>query len=125
MDWLAQASVGWLFAALLELIIHWFPWRMVIKNTMPWASIASILAICPYAVILLLWIQQHQLILSSTSEVLFRALITFLGTIISVILAILCANFIDWMLDRIRRSYEQNEIMKLRDDQTRQIRHSS
>jgi hypothetical protein len=117
MNWLAQAVVGWLIAALIELVLHWFPWRMALKVIMPWASLAGVLGMgAPFAGILLLWIKQYQPLMPLLpDEIYFRVLVCFSGMVVSTILAISLGYFVDWLLDKLRQADELSEIQRLND----------
>lgn len=120
MDWLAQASIGWLITALIQLLLHWFPWRLALKHIMPWAMVAGVLGMAaPLTGILLLWIKQYPNIL------LVQVLIALWGTVICTILSVFFGYFVDWILTRRRLSDELRQYQELKDDQTRKTRHTS
>ena len=126
MNWLAQAGVGWLIAALFELVLHWFPWRLALKRNTPWVCVAGVLGMAiPFGGLLLLWIKDYQPLPLTPYEIIFRTLIAFWGMIIFTVAAILSGYAIDWLLIHLRLAEELQELMELNNDTSRQIGNKS
>jgi phosphate/sulfate permease len=89
-----------LVAALIQMTLHWFPWRMVLGKDLPRIS-AYVLGVLGFALPLsvLLWHWQSWLELLAVWAVVAASGV-----------AVASAYGTDWMLDRVRRSYEHEEL---------------
>lgn len=93
-------------AALAELVLHWFPWEMLIGDMLP-RPIAYVLGVYGFAIPLTIFyafIEQAGLIL----------VIALWSMISSAGLAVLLAYGVDWMMDKVRTVSEQREVMDAR-----------
>jgi uncharacterized membrane protein len=101
----ASLILAALVSALIQLVQHWFPWRMVLRReTLPRivAYILGVLGIgLPLSVLFCAW--------QSWSELLALWIVILVSG-----LAVILAYAIDWTLDRVRRSYEHEELSRVK-----------
>ena len=91
-----------LFAGLGELVLHWFPWRMLLGRDLPapLAYVTGVLAfLLPYLVLLWAWAVPLQVILAA------------IIIVCSAGAAVWGAYGLDWLLGRIRLAHELEEIL--------------
>jgi len=94
--WLAA-----LIAGLIQLIEHWFPWRMFLGRDLPRLA-AYILGVLGFLVPLtwLFVIYQE-----------WVGLIAIWAVVVASGAAVAWAYGVDWVMDRVRRSYEHEEMI--------------
>ena len=96
---MAPMLLAALIAALIQAVEHWFPWRMVLARDLPRipAYILGVLGVAlPLSGLYWYWNSWNELV--ALWLVIVAAGATVMGT-----------YAIDWMLDRVRQSYEYEE----------------
>ena len=101
-----QAAV---IAALVQLIEHWFPWRMLIGRDLPRVAAYALGVLGFMAPLSVLFVEQQA----------WTELLAVWAVVAASGMAVASAHVVDWALDRIRRSYEHEELInaKTRQDQ--------
>lgn len=100
-----SVSLAALVSALIQLVSHWFPWRVALGRDLPrvWAYVVGVLGfLLPVTGLYWYW----------DAAQVSDAWIHLIGLWVCVAasgLAVVLGYRIDWLLDRVRRSYEQEE----------------
>jgi O-antigen ligase len=92
-----QAAV---IAALIQLIEHWFPWRMLIGRELPRVAAYALGVLGFMAPLSVLFIDQQA----------WGALLAVWAVVVASGMAVMSAYAADWVMDRVRRSYEHEEL---------------
>ena len=87
-------------AGLIQAIEHWFPWRMILGKDLPRIS-AYTLGVLGFALPLSALFSYWQF---------WSALAALWSVIVTSGCAVALAYGIDWLLDRVRQSYEHEEM---------------
>lgn len=93
-------------AALAELVLHWFPWEMLIGGMLP-RPLAYVFGVCGFAIPLTVFYA----FVEQAGAILVVALWSMIG---SAGLAVLLAYGVDWVMDKVRTVSEQREVMDAR-----------
>lgn len=124
MNWQSNVFVTALIAALVILVQHYFPWRLVLKRDLPRqaAYVLGVLAILvPFSYLLLLWIKEwsdpvgYPLpagALLDAGEVLRRVIIGLWTVVLASGIATLGAYLLDWLLERVALAGELAELLR-------------
>jgi hypothetical protein len=95
---LAQAAV---IAALIQWIAHWFPWRMLIGRELPRVAAYAVGVLGFMTPLSVLFIEQQA----------WDALLAAWAVVAASGMAVMGAHAADWVMDRVRRSYEHEELI--------------
>ncbi len=88
-----------LLSALLQLLLHWFPWQMIFRNGLPRLlaySFGMLGILLPFSGLMILWQE-------------WSALVALWAVVVASGLAVIKAYGLDWMLNRVRLSFESQE----------------
>lgn len=116
MSWRLEVAVMAVIVALVELVLHWFPWRLALRRDLSRvaAYVLGVLGLfSPLSILLLLWAYGD--LNCSPGEALQRALIALWSSVFAGGLAVLAAYGLDRVADRMTLATEQSEVLELRD----------
>lgn len=91
-----------LICGLIQLVLHWFPWRMLMGRD-PYRSLAQSLGVL--GIVLPLSVLYSNWEVSTSLH-----LIALWACVLASELAMLGAHGLDWVIERVRRSYEHEEL---------------
>lgn len=99
-----RLAVGCVLAVLMLWVQHWFPWRMVFRCELP-RLVAYVLGVLA--------------LVAAQSWVFWgdnRVVCGLWVVVVSGGAAVVCAYGVDWLLRRVRMSYEQQELAEIHDE---------
>lgn len=125
MDWQHQVAITALITFLIEIIEHYFPWRMLLRRDLPRLA-AYVLGVSglvvPLSLLLLLWIDQYHVsfpipdaYLIPASQIALQSLVAVWATVLAGAIAVLGAYILDWLMGRINLAEELTEILEQHD----------
>ncbi len=94
-------------SGLIQMVLHWFPWRMIMGHGIPriLAYILGVLGIVlPLSALFIQW-QQVGVVPDE-----WQHLLALWACVLSSGLAVIAAYGFDWVLNRVRKSYEHEEL---------------
>ena len=113
-----------LIVALIELVLHWFPWRLALRRDLPRliAYVGGVLGmVVPLTVLLLLWIQEYRMaaypIPGNQMMVLVQALTALWAVILAAGVGVALGYASDWIISKITLAHELGELLEMRDEQ--------
>lgn len=124
MNWQTNVGITALITALVLLVEHYFPWRLVLKRDLPRqaAYVLGVLAILlPFSCLLLLWIREWSApfgyplpagVLLDPGEALRRVLVALWAVVLASGVSTLGAYLLDWLLERIALAGELAELLR-------------
>lgn len=120
MSWAWELGIAALIAALVQCVLHWFPWRLASGQDLPRTrayALGVLGIVLPYSGLLLLWIGEQ-------SCGVLPALIGIWVIVAASGGAVNLAYWLDQTFNQVRLADELEEILRLqegRDDQAGQI----
>lgn len=121
MTWQAQVALAAAFAFMGELVLHWFPWRLILRRDLSrvLAYILGVLAFSGPFSLLLLWIRLYTpafplpdnlLISASASSLVHRILVAFWACVLAAGGAVILAYTSDHLADVVTQRAELQEL---------------